>query len=287
MSNARVGAFKACKKDLAAIRDKWGLQDVEYRKKMTRAEVKNLWAYLSDAGFDSMDRILTQKGLRMIERVLCRWPRPSELGVMARDHAKGIDYFMLSIQLSYDSAPEDKDDGRKRFAQFVGTRGNNLNALTERHDLLYAWMHPGGDLSLFATDRDSLVAAAREASAMAQQFGLAVTDEGAIVYKRPLDPKAPEWIPAKKAKADTRWERTSAFKLNPNAPAWPEGWKANAASPHPSAARSSSARRPRPRPSSSAPASSRSANAQGKLEVFKGGAARKPAARRPRLRSVV
>ncbi len=133
MSKWRLKVFDECRESRTAnIPNVLG--SVDYHSKMTDKQLFSLAQYMksNDINFKTL---LTYDGMENIaNQVLCRWLRPSELqrlsAIMKQD-TLNMYRGTLRLQLEPDATP----------GTFVGILGENLVALTRKHNLLYAWYH--------------------------------------------------------------------------------------------------------------------------------------------------
>ncbi|OYV74868.1 MAG: hypothetical protein B7Z66_15030 [Chromatiales bacterium 21-64-14] len=106
-----------------------GLDGVKYDKKLTGPQINALWDYLTSTGyFNSASDIFTREGLEACNEVLCRWPRPSEIGRMAVNNGEKIEYYLLRFPVVGE------------ISELVGKQGEYMNDLCEKYDLMYAWV---------------------------------------------------------------------------------------------------------------------------------------------------
>ena len=127
-----------------------GLDGVKYSEKMSDAELGSLWGYLQSEGFATVNSVFTRAGLDACNSVLCRWPRPSEIGRMAVTNGEKLAYHLMKVPVEGD------------MADMVGRQGANLIELTEDYDLLYAWVKgntKGAALWIYARTPKQLFAA--------------------------------------------------------------------------------------------------------------------------------
>lgn len=136
-ASSRREVFNLCKSGEFATRDRYGLADVGYGEKMTKAQVQGMMRYLrEERAIDGMEDLLTHRAMSAAAQVLCRWPRPSELaraiqGMNPGKRAKEAFYFSNTVKV--------KGSG---IGRFIGKNGVNLYRLTEAADLLYIWVKP-------------------------------------------------------------------------------------------------------------------------------------------------
>jgi len=133
MSEWRLKEFNKC-------RDKTNpniseiLGSVSYHSKMTDKQLLSLVEYMALNQID-FKTLLTYDGMdHLSKEVLCRWLRPSELqrlSVMMKQDKMTIYRGTMQLQLHPHTTP----------GYFVGILGQNLIALTQKYNLLYAWYH--------------------------------------------------------------------------------------------------------------------------------------------------
>ncbi|GAX84480.1 hypothetical protein CEUSTIGMA_g11900.t1 [Chlamydomonas eustigma] len=110
------------------LRTRYGLEGVTYDAPLTETQLRSLARYVTDPS-----GIATYAGMSSIADLLCRWPRPVEIGSLYRRLTKkDLQVYRLDLQLSFE------DDAAR--TEFVGPAGENLIELTRQHDLMYAWL---------------------------------------------------------------------------------------------------------------------------------------------------
>lgn len=156
-------AFQRCAIEHHAERMAQGLDKTTEDGKMTDEEVKGLALYLTDGqhGISPVVAdILTYKACEVASRVLCRWPRPSELArILAIFGFDKVSYACLKVGVIL--AGEADGDPERKWGRLIGSGGKNLVAMTQRHDLLYVWMHSQGrraTLLLYGADPATVLA---------------------------------------------------------------------------------------------------------------------------------
>ncbi len=184
---------------------------------MTDAEIGALADFFRAIGYDTVKKILTYDALDKASKVLCRWPRPSELarvaGLIGNVIHKPGGAVTLPLNLSYYSASIPmKHDGDPKYmgydkAAFVGTLGANMIKHTKSLGLLYMWLHEAskvpkangildGMLFAYATNLKTLQDALPEISEWASDHNLRV-DEHKVHYKvLKMTSRAPDWAPS-------------------------------------------------------------------------------------------
>jgi len=100
------------------------------------------------AAEQKIDAMFTKDAMEKVSFVLCRWPRPSELGRIvgamisgggSADAAKkirSIRYYTISVWAANAKKSENEKGG---IEWVVGPLGKNFNDITRRRDLLYIW----------------------------------------------------------------------------------------------------------------------------------------------------
>lgn len=135
VSDARMEAMKQCTSDNKVMRGRVKLDDRSLTNKLTDEQILGLNKYMRKYRIDLVD-ILTYEGLNELSKVLCRWPRPSEVSRLFRLTNGGLTLKRVSIEMDL---PRQSDR-----AKFVGKMGENLNVLTKKYNLMYAWLHTSG-----------------------------------------------------------------------------------------------------------------------------------------------
>ena len=107
-----------------------GLNGIRYGFKMNDHQLAAMWRHLMKIGYETVDDVFTRTGLEACHDVLCRWPRPSELGRLAKMQGESLEYWLCEVPLVEDTS----------VAKFVGKQGVHLIRLCEEYDLLYAWV---------------------------------------------------------------------------------------------------------------------------------------------------
>lgn len=151
--------FARCTADRAAERDTWKLKGVSRENKMTDEEVSNLYSYMQSTmkNVNDADGLFIYETLKKImDGVLCRFPRPSELSRLSK-------YFNVkNARFFYANVPIVATDPQE-FSRLVGKNGANFRRHTQKWGLLYMWMHrvPNKPLErtlhLYAVDRQNIV----------------------------------------------------------------------------------------------------------------------------------
>ena len=138
--------FGKCSESQSDIRSKYGLGGVKKETKMTDAEVEGLATYLGELGLlKDKATYLSGKTMSQAAKLLCRWPRPSEIARLAINHAPHLGRLQChSASVKFRFLEEGPNKG-KRFAKLIGAQGTKLIGLTERNNLLYSWASWGAD----------------------------------------------------------------------------------------------------------------------------------------------
>lgn len=139
MSNARVSEFNTCTDKTRQARENANISTAfEYDTKMTSADACQVKTWLSKQGIRTSTQLLSREGMSIASKIMCRWPRPSELSMMtgcmnSSDRRGSLKYYRKTIRVS---APT-----RACFAKLVGKLGINFTKIGEAHNLMYMWLH--------------------------------------------------------------------------------------------------------------------------------------------------
>lgn len=186
-------SFAECASEMKNARVSASLDTTTYSKKITDEELAGLWDWLNSNGRVSMKDVLTHAGMTNISTILCRWPRPSELGRMAVNFAgEDITYHRMIMTLEA-SRPD------SAFSALIGTRGSNFYDITKKNDLMYLWLHKSGEgerryLYIYATSRKKVMATS---IALSRQFAqLNIVESGKAELKTmKLTARSPDFGP--------------------------------------------------------------------------------------------
>jgi hypothetical protein len=151
---SRIDDFNECAVKNRERREVLNLQNVSYDNKLTHAEIKKVATLLPTK--ISPEDVLSYTTSFLLSKVLCRWPRPSELArilyVLGHEDAP---YYHLRQSISI------QKDVKKGWGTVVGEKGKNLNEVTEESNILYAWLHKSGSkkavLHLYGGTRESVI----------------------------------------------------------------------------------------------------------------------------------
>ena len=87
MSERRLEEFRQCKSSpgSTALRHSAGVSNgaVEYDVKLSSADACKVGKWLKQNGVRTAVELLKPDGMQTVSKLLCRWPRPSELASMA------------------------------------------------------------------------------------------------------------------------------------------------------------------------------------------------------------
>ncbi len=193
-SPARMEAYAKCAADNRQVRSRYQLDNVTYGNTMSDAEIENLLAYIR-ANFpaQALPHFVTYTHLdHLNQRLLCRFPRPSELNrlaaIMTRKPGARLAYSRAELTLQAKSPTA--------FARFVGPLGANFAFLTRESGLIYMWLQPGDApnqrvLRLYALrsasqPKGTLPAAVQYISDMAtKQYGIRVLSTAIKAISKP------------------------------------------------------------------------------------------------------
>lgn len=141
LSPQRVKAYKECKHKQK--REHPELKSVTYSSKMSGHEIGQLVRKLKarlgigsnetlSPSQNAMQRVLSYDTMSFMEKLLCRWPRPSELSQVAKRIVTGepiIHYYTAALHVHGSDLP-----------LLVETYGAFFSRLTRKHHLFYVWM---------------------------------------------------------------------------------------------------------------------------------------------------
>lgn len=216
MSQQRLHEFKKCSKQSIGLRKGANLaaDAFTYHHKMTPSDACKVYEWLKSQKIVTVDQLLSRKGMVKAEKLMCRWPRPRELSFMTE--CMGYDQDPSALYYHRLSVKTDADDP-KMVAKFVGRLGANFNAISDKHDLMYMWMH-GKVLLMYARDEHKLFQAMQDAISIASKHGIKVFDDisNPLTKKFVLSPTAPDFIPA--AKPTPKRLSVRAIDFNPKSP---------------------------------------------------------------------
>ena len=136
---ARDNAFMVCgsSAETQALRAGYSALDTVLLNNKTGlkpAQVAALVKFIRAHGLDEEDAFVTYDGMAKIADVLCRWPRPAELGKVARTLGRVIKYRVTRVPFV----------ANVPIGLIAGRLGGNLIRLTRGHDLMYAWIKKNG-----------------------------------------------------------------------------------------------------------------------------------------------
>ena len=183
----RVRMFNTCIKDQHDARQSAGLAGISMHAKMTDAEVFGLRDFFGG----DVRRLLTYDGMQAASRVLCRWPRPSELSRVIAASGQGVMTYR-SFKVVFEA--------KVPLRNIIGPMGKHLNDLTQGHDLLYAWIkrrkeEGKAELFLYAIDSPGKTSSAKVFSAAAAFFGNGKAEQFGkpAMSTRKFTPKSKDW----------------------------------------------------------------------------------------------
>ena len=163
----REQEFKNCAKDNTTERRKYDLGKTTLSERISASQVVGLGNLIQSKGLFKNNAFLTYAGMEEIASVLCRWPRPRELAMvafhenfkdmvkwssgskLAKSDTRELHYFRCRVLFDLEGDPP-------RYGDMIGPKGANLVALTRDNDLMYAW-YDGATMMLYATDMKLLV----------------------------------------------------------------------------------------------------------------------------------
>jgi hypothetical protein len=158
-SRRRRKVFGECVAKNNGVREQWNLNGVHYdNRKLSDSELQGVyeWAVATWGGETKQvyEKLLSHAGQTELDRaILCRFMRPSELVRLMENRGQHISVHEASIPVDLDGAAKTgagKTGAAKTGAAknsvakagaFVGVLGSRLNALTNKHKLLYMWYH--------------------------------------------------------------------------------------------------------------------------------------------------
>lgn len=206
----RGEAFALCRDEtMKELRQRYALSGVKYNTQMTDDELRGLWEYLGAADIDSMNALLTYDGMDTASQILCRWPRPSELGRLSwMLGQKKLMYYRAVLKVKAEVKDDEKNPqgyANRTFGRIVGPMGSNFIGMTKNHDLMYLWMHHVTDravdsfrqrqIFVYAKNRGDLDAGLQAIEDYLASFDIHTLSKAVRVM--PLRPDAPEWYPIK------------------------------------------------------------------------------------------
>ena len=192
-SEAWMEDFDECKSGVEDVFAGMGPSDA-----MNRGQLKRYIELMAAAGFDlhHMDRSgAGYDGMQHGASILCRWPRPRELGRWAAANKWKMNYFRVIVTLGCDGLS--REDVGKAAAEAVGKLGANFNDISARHDLMYMWMHEAEGcrtVMLYGVVRSKVDDAAKAVAALAESSGFAGASIGGSKSLR-LSPQSKDFAP--------------------------------------------------------------------------------------------
>ncbi len=165
--NEREKDFDTCAEEQLAERKKYNLVETTYNDRIRQQlQVYGLGKLIQNLGLFKNNGFLTYAGMAQIAEVLCRWPRPRELAAVAlhkdfRDLVTLTEHSGRKHLVYFRSVVSFRREEGYPMSKLIGPKGQNLVALTEGKDLLYAWCSLG-KLFLYASDRAQLLEAVKE-----------------------------------------------------------------------------------------------------------------------------
>ena len=200
-SVARLNAFKAC-----ANRSKDPiLKRVTYDGKMNNVQL-NAFISQMEAAEQHMDENIGNELMRHAAKLICRWPRPSELGRWAAKKGLKLKLYRTVVNLE---CPGMSDAKAKKAASFLVGKYKNgefvpahdklshtFASLTSKHGLLYLWMHQPKDMCravyICGVDEEGVSAAYEEIVELATAQKFVVSKRSSRVSE--LNSKAKDWV---------------------------------------------------------------------------------------------
>ncbi len=228
MSNTRLTQFKECAANPSRQTNahQFDLKTVKYDGKLTSTQIKGLAKYMKTKGITSFDKIMKYSSLVTASKILCRFPRPSELARVAvelgvLDKTAGRPYWRACVHLEGTNA-----------AKLVGTNGANLIAFTKKHDLLYTWLKKSGPMNfclcIYAKKEADVTSAAEAFAKSAAKHNMSATKTDVDDLKfspRSRDFEGAEKKTKKKTGLQKELENNGAFVgMYTNAHAQPTKW---------------------------------------------------------------
>lgn len=134
---------------------------VSLSKKLTKKQLDVLFQYLQardgetskenkPVKFDTASSMFSSEGMRACNDLLCRWPRPSEIFLLAKNYypqtraGPALRYYKMVVPLREPRSSKENVAGK-----LIGRGGVNLLRLSEDYQLLYAWVD-NGELRMYA-----------------------------------------------------------------------------------------------------------------------------------------
>ena len=203
-SLSRLQEFKRCQGSKSANDV---LRKVAYDKVMTAAQLTEFIQVMKAAGHE-MDADFGSEAMQHASELLCRWPRPRELGSWAKKEGIELKYHRALVQLKCPKMSEPV--ARRAAGKLVGAfeDGKLVPAegmtssfwdITREHNLMYMWMHKPQHLCrvvyMYGMDKDELMDAARVVAELAVKLGFAAKTQHKTSK---LSATAPEFVPQEK-----------------------------------------------------------------------------------------
>lgn len=192
--------FNKCAEDNRAERERIGIDGIEYNRRVEDREV--IRRLMARFGLDrmvgdkrrAMMKLLTYQGMNELADVMCRWPRPRELGYIAQEMGVTAEYYRSVVPLQGE---------RRRVAGLIGQEGKNFVRVTRDADLMYVWLkrddRKDSDVvrvHMYASSRSKLTAGKRALLELAEAQGFEPAEGEAVkVSKLKLSPRSKEdWV---------------------------------------------------------------------------------------------
>lgn len=230
MSQGRLDAFDKCKESSQLLAKTFDLTGVKYGAKLTPNQITGLANFLTGEKINTLDKLMRYSALKTADKILCRFPRPSELARVAiemgvLDKSMGKPYWRACVHLDHTG-----DKQKKNAGKLVGIKGANLISLTEEHDLLYAWLKHEDVrkycLCVYAKKEADVRRAAEHFALRAGRYNMAVTK--IEVKDLILSPRSRDFAGSAPKKINPSWVKNGKF-LDTNAPGiYVNSWADNA-----------------------------------------------------------
>jgi hypothetical protein len=203
-SDAWLSNFRKCVKDKNNVRKDIGIADMGANEKLTTQQIASLFTHLKKEGYSfgasGSRNITSYTGLEAASKVLCRWPRPSELGRMAKaQNVKNINFFKVVARVLFVKASSQSAFGksnalavRESRSKLVGPMGSRFASICRKHDLMYLWLHDN-ELVIYAKDKDDCMRALADIEGIGEGLGMVISYKSTAARK--LSDKSPNWIP--------------------------------------------------------------------------------------------
>jgi hypothetical protein len=191
--------YEECTEKQSNARKSLGISDLRSQDKLSPKNITALFALLKRKGYSfdasGSKNILSYNGLEEASKVLCRWPRPSELAVMAKQqNIKGVNFFKVTAKVDH---PNNSNfDAQKMRSKFVGEMGSNFASVGRDYHLMYVWLHEN-ELIIYGKDKDDCMQALEYLEKVGDDLQLTIKYKSSASKK--LTEKSKDWIPDVKA----------------------------------------------------------------------------------------